>query len=234
MPVAKDRREVPAYTFSDAAHYLRVPVSTLREWTCGRHVHGKYTPPLVHLPRAASGRAALSFYNLVECHVLSAIRREHGVTLQRVRKALNVVRREKKIARPLLHEDFETDGVDLFVRELERLVNVSGGSWQYAMKDALEASLQRIERDAQGFPTRLFTFSDRPRSDAPRSVVVNPSVAFGRPVIVGTGVPTSEVASRARAGEPIAEIADDFGITVDAAMQALTCELRVEGVGKAA
>lgn len=227
-------RELPAYSLPDAAHYLRLPVSTLREWTCGRAGAGRSVAPLVQLPRASRGRRALSFYNLVECHVLSSIRREHGVTLQCVRKALDVVRREKKVNRPLLDEQFETDGVRLFVRELGRLINVSDGTWQYAMGQLLRASLKRIEPDSKGLPIRLFPYPDKPRADAPRFAKVDPAVAFGRPVLVGTGIPTAEVASRARAGEPLSEIAEDFGISQEDAARALICETRVEGRAEAA
>lgn len=235
MSSHRDRRELPAYPLHDAAHYLRLPPSTLREWTCGRGgEHGKTSRALVHLPQGTGGRRVLSFYNLVECHVLSAIRRDHGVTLQRVRKALDVVRRQKKIARPLLDVDFETNGVDLFVRELERLVNVSSGSWQYVMGALINDSLKRIERDTKGLPIKLYPYLGPPRADAPRVVEVNPAVAFGRPVLVGTGIPTAEVASRARAGEPPTEIAEDFGISVSDVARALACETRVEGRAEAA
>jgi len=150
-------------------------------------------------PRRQRGRVCLSFYNLVECHVLAAIRREHGVTLQRVRRALAVVRKRQKVQRPLLDQDFETGGVDLFVRELDRLVRVSEGDWQYAIREAVEASLRRVERDANGLPIRLFPFVGPARADAPRIVEVDPSRAFGRPTLTGTGIPTAEIASRARA-----------------------------------
>jgi len=35
----QDIREVPAYGVTEAAHYLRVPASTIRWWVTGRSYH---------------------------------------------------------------------------------------------------------------------------------------------------------------------------------------------------
>lgn len=46
----------------------------------------RYSEPLIQLPDP--DEPLLSFTNLVEAHALKAIRRRHGVTVQRVRPAL--------------------------------------------------------------------------------------------------------------------------------------------------
>ena len=48
----------------------------------------------------------LSFINLVEAFVLSAIRREHSIPLPKVRKAVDYLRRSFKTHRPLADEQF--------------------------------------------------------------------------------------------------------------------------------
>ena len=107
---------MPAYSTAEAAHYLRMPHETLRSWILGRMypVSGqqKHSRPLIHLDDPA-GRH-LSFLNLVEAHVLAAIRRNHGVKLPKVRAALDYLRRQFEINRPLMNEAFQTDGLDLF------------------------------------------------------------------------------------------------------------------------
>jgi uncharacterized protein (DUF433 family) len=42
------------------------------------------------------------------------------------------------------------------------------------------------------------------------SIVIDPRVSFGRPVISGTGIPVAVIAGRFRAGESIAAIAEDY------------------------
>ncbi len=88
-----------------------------------------------------------------------------------------------------------TDGTDIFVEELGELVNLNQEG-QRAMRALLEAHLKRIERDEAGLAIRLFPFTGRPSPDAARLVSIDPRVAFGRPVIAGTRVPTAEIAER--------------------------------------
>src|SRR5271156_6157983 len=98
-----DPRLLPAYPVAEAAHYLRMPEGTLRSWVVGRlyPVAGatKRSRPLIHLNDPTD--QYLSFINLVESHVLAAIRRRHGVKLPKVRTALDYVKRQFKIERPL-------------------------------------------------------------------------------------------------------------------------------------
>ena len=78
-----DLREMPAYTITEAAHYMNMPRATTRYWASGQ---GMY-PSLI----TAAGRhpTLLSFLNLVELHVLAAIRREHTLPMPKVRAAID-------------------------------------------------------------------------------------------------------------------------------------------------
>ena len=67
----------------------------------------------------------LSFANLCELHVLSAIRRRHRIPLPRVRDSVEYVRSELGGDRPLIDCQFSTNGIDLFVQHASKLLNVS-------------------------------------------------------------------------------------------------------------
>src|SRR3712207_785505 len=78
----RDPREVPAYTIGDAARYLHMPAATLRSWFVGRTYPRRRGGPgsFKRLITPADAQASrLSFLNLVEAHVLRALRTEHGV-----------------------------------------------------------------------------------------------------------------------------------------------------------
>jgi uncharacterized protein (DUF433 family) len=47
--------------------------------------------------------------------------------------------------------------------------------------------------------------------EEPKLVLIDPRISFGKPILVGVGVPTSVVADRFDAGETTAELADDYG-----------------------
>jgi uncharacterized protein (DUF433 family) len=220
-------RRLPAYPFVEAAHYLNLPNSTLRAWCVGQRYAYKGQPrkfmPLIRLDgRPGEG---LSFLNLIEAHVLAAIRRVHGVPLPKVRKALGFVSSHLNIERPRARAVFQTDGVDLFVEELGRLVNASQHG-QIEMASMLRAHLQRVERDPAGLPVKLFPFTRRQGSgDAPAPIEIDPRIAFGRPVLRGKGVPTAVLADRFKAGDTLQEIADDYVTSTEQIEEAIRCEL---------
>jgi hypothetical protein len=56
--------------------------------------------------------------------------------------------------RPLISEDMQTDGTNIFVERIGSLINVSANG-QLAMKALLIEHLKRIDRDKHGVPVRL-------------------------------------------------------------------------------
>lgn len=212
----KDPRTLPLYSVRGAAFLLALHPATLRTWIYGRARRGGEggtLEPLIQTPLA--GR--LSFVNLTEAHVLAAIRRRHGVPLPKVRQALDFIKRRNPTSlHPLVEEDFETNGVDLFVRHFEGPVNASRGG-QMAIKEVIEVHLHRIARDDSGLPVRLFPFvrtqthsSLEALRDDPKTIVVDPAMSFGQPILSGTNISTQTLISRFRAGDSIIELADDF------------------------
>ena len=225
-----DPRLLPAYPAAEAAHYLRMPEETLRSWVTGRlyPVGGrlKRSRPLIH--RDDPKKQYLSFINLVEAHVLAAIRRRHGIKLPKVRTALDYVRRQFRVERPLIDQAFQTDGLDLFVERYGELINASREG-QHAMKEIMGVYLKRIERDAKGLPIKLYPFTRDTQAEAqpasdPRVVVMSPTISFGRPVIAGTGIPVSSIYERYKAGDSVADLAQDFRLEIGAIEEAIRCE----------
>jgi len=221
-----DPRELPAYSIAEAARYLQIPQATLRSWVIGRHYKaggGKrlFRPLLVP---ADKERALLSFFNLVEAHVLSALRRKHRLALAKVRLALDYLKKHFPSAHPLADREFETDGSDLFLQRYGQLINLSKEG-QLEMQGMIAEHLRRVERDASGCAAKLYLFTGPPRPKAAKVVVVDPYVSFGRPVLVGTGIATDVIAQRYKAGESIAELANDYDRSQNEIEEAIRCEL---------
>lgn len=225
----EDRRLIPSYSFREAAHYLRIPLATLRSWVFGRKYpteQGKqFFRPIISVPDKK--HHLLSFMNLVEVHVLTAIRREHNIPLYKVRTALDYLKKKFPSDHSLADQNFETDGLDLFIQKYGELINISKDG-QLAMKDLLEAHLRRIERDSSGLPLKLYPFTRKPQPGEPKTVVIDPSVSFGRPVLSGTGITTAIIAERYKAGESMRELAEDYGRSSSEIEEAVRCELQLE------
>ena len=207
-----DARFAPAYGVSEAARYLNIPPSTLRSWISGIRYHSgrsNFEPVIVVPP---SEIVQLSFVNLVEAHVLVALRRVHKVRLQDIRVALDTLEKEfPRQPHPLAFETFATDGKDLFLKHIGQLINLSKPG-QLEMKEVIDMYLHRIEYDTSG-PIILYPFtrSSFQEDGQPKAVLLNPYISFGRPVLVGRGVPTELVFERFNAGELIDALAKDYG-----------------------
>ncbi len=222
--------DVPSYSAAEAARILDLPLSTVRNWSFGQSGKlqgGQRRRFPAAIPAADVRNRLLSFANLCELHVLSAIRREHRVSLPTVRKSLDYVRRRLGSDRPLLEREFLTNGVSLFVEHASELVNVSSEG-QTALRGEFERALARIERDRRGRPVRLFPFS-RSRAaggEQPQVVAVDPTIAFGRPMLAKAGVKTEVIASRFNAGDEPADMAEDYGVSEQDILEALRYERR--------
>lgn len=217
-----NRKDIGAYTATEAAHYLRVPLSTLRAWAYGQAQGQKRRfKSVITLPDPQD--KLLSFNNLVEIYVLEAMRREHEVPLPKIRSGLEFVKKQMNEERPLLRQDFLTDGLSLFVEKSGLLVNVSQEG-QLALKETLSEFLKRIDRDPKGIPIRLYPFTRHAGVEGSKTVVIDPEIAFGRPVLVGTSVPTANIFDRFLAGEPSSELAKDFRVDISSIEEAIRCE----------
>ena len=220
----------PAYPASEAARILNLPVATVKAWCFGqlyRSAAGLQKRFKSVIQPADPNARLLSFANLCELHVLSAIRRHHKISLPKVRDSIGYVRAKLGTDRPLIDQQFKTNGIDLFVEHASHWLNASKQG-QESLRGEFALALARIERDRSGMPIRLFPFSRSTAPDAqqPKSIVIDPRLAFGRPVLSNVAVPTEIIVDRFRAGDSMIEMARDYGVDEKEIEEALRFEQR--------
>lgn len=222
-----DPREVPAYSLKEVATYLGIPPSTLRSWIHGQAYKTqqgeRFFVPLIRVAEEQQGM--LSYANFVEAHVLRSLRNQ--VTLPAIRAILSDILGEKpESPHPLLEHEFATVGKEVFIEKAGNLINVSRQG-QTGMRSVLEGYLRRIKRDPSGAVTDLYPLpGGKPiYLNWPNSVQMTPTVAFGRPVITGTSIPTGIISKRITAGETIAALAEDYDRSADEIFEAVRWEL---------
>lgn len=213
----------PNYGMVQAARYLHIPHSTLQFWTKGAE-------PIVSL--AERGRQPrLSFKNLVECYVVQGMRTVHNIRVNKIRAAASWMRRNLMSPNPLADYDITTNGINLFLDIDGTLVCISKEG-QVAMKPVFEAHLERIERD-RGVARRLFPYKNRAHmlepTDAPKFIMIDPMVSFGRPILKDSGILSSVLAGRYNAGDSVAVLARSYGRQESEIREAVEWE-----IGKAA
>lgn len=220
-----DPNELPRYTVPEAAHYLRMSEKTLKSWVAGRSypVLGgeKYWEGLIRRP--SEGDPKLSFSNLIEAHVLLALRKQYQVKIREVRTALEFARETLGIERILLSPELRVTQGNMFLLRLDDLINVGRGG-QGAMPELLGAYLERIEWNVAGVPARIFPFTRDDRLDSPKLLAIDPRIAFGRPVVERKAIKTSAIAERFKAGESMANLAEDYDLEVFEVEEAIRYE----------
>lgn len=209
-PKTPNPLEVPNYTIEESARYLHVPLSTMHYWVIGE----EYSAPLTTI--FSRRPLLLSFKNLVECFVLESLRHVHGVSLRRIRRDLEELRREKPSKYPLADYQLSTKGKKTIYLEDDEghtLVSLTAGGQQAF--DFLHPYLKRVERNTEGIAQRLFPFTRKEyllsTTQAPQIVVIDPTVAFGMPVLVNSRISTAFLLSRKNGGATIPQLAADYG-----------------------
>ena len=107
------------------------------------------------------------------------------------------------------------------------LVSLTAGG-QRAFKDILMPFLKRVDRNTKGIAERLFPFTRLEHrsspSTAPRVVVIDPMIAFGKPVLVNSRISTAFLLSRKRGGASIPRLAADYGRSEEEIAEAINLE----------
>jgi uncharacterized protein (DUF433 family) len=225
MVVKTDIRSQPAYSVAEAARYLKVAPATLRSWVVGRpYPKGTGTAHSSPLIRPAKNPpATLSFWNLIEAHVLRSLRTDHAVKMDALRGAIHYAGQTLKIERLLLSPELRTDAGKLLLERYGQLIELSA-SGQVAMRRLFDVHLARVEWDDGKFPVRLFPVISGDVIGAARPIAIDAHVAFGRPVLAQKGITTGAIVERMDAGESVTDLAEDYDVSTEEIMEAVLYE----------
>lgn len=209
-----DPRGLATYTVAEAARLLRIPAATLRSWIFGRRYPTsegeRFSVRLIEPPPDPYDR--LSFLNLIEAHVLRSLRTRHGISMSDVREALEFAQQRYGIERLLIRKELKAAPGRLFFEEYANLVELPKGG-QLALREVFDAHLERVSHNAHDqLPVRLFPWFPIDGQEGKKAVVVDARIAFGSPVTARRSIRTSVIADRYEAGEPVRELARDYGL----------------------
>ncbi len=221
-------RDVPCYRVPEAARYLGLPSSTLRAWTFGQRSRGQRFHRVIGPQDPVNG--LLSFTNLVEAHVLSSLRSHYRIPLPRIRRALAYLSKITDKKRPLADLPLMTDGASLFVRAYGEGMLDASSLGQFTMEAIVKAYLKRVEADESGV-IRFYPFTRKAASvelpdleQHPRTIVIDPRISFGKPVIARTNIRTAIIWQRYLAGESVESLAADYDRPLLEIEEAIRCE----------
>ncbi len=197
----------PIFTLRETAAYLGIPKSTIQHWASATEGGDALITRF-----ASRGRdATVPFIGFAEAYVLSAFRRA-GVPLQRIRPAVETLSSTIGIEHALASHRMYTDGVEVLYGYLseqadeDRLELVVVRTQQRQFSEVVRGYLRCITyKDGWAAAVRLPAYQHA-------EVVVDPRVGFGLPLLVHGGARVEDLIDRFRAGDGVADIAEDFGV----------------------
>jgi uncharacterized protein (DUF433 family) len=223
LALEQNALEVPNYGLFEAAKFFHIPASTVSYWA-----HEE------RLVKAAAPRG-LSFKNMVEFYVIKGLRELHHVSPHEIRRAIRYMRKKRDSKHPFADYRIVTDGKwVLFYDEDEQLENASLAG-QFEMETVVRTYLHRVDRTPTGLATRIFPYTRkeqlRAETDPPRLVVIDPNIRSGLPVINGSRLTTSILASRMQGGDSVSVLAKSYGRSTTEIKEAVEWELGRELTG---
>jgi uncharacterized protein (DUF433 family) len=200
-----------AYTLPDAARLLGLPLARIRAWVRGTAEISavRYLPAGPFSSRAEGRDRHVDFYTLIELFTLAELRRL-GVSMKTLKANRTELSERFSTSYPFALRGLLTDGRRL-LRELgEQVLLELGSGGQSAFEAVVAPFCHRLDFDASTeLASRYFPLGRK------IPVVVSPAHAFGRPVIVGTNLPTETIASLVRGGESLDDIAVEYQLSRD-------------------
>ncbi|HEY5260150.1 MAG TPA: DUF433 domain-containing protein, partial [Rhabdochlamydiaceae bacterium] len=100
---------------------------------------------------------------------------------------------------------------------------------QYEIPEWTASYLKRVDRDPHGLAQKIYPFTKKAQlkaddAEPPRTIVIDPNICFGLPVLNGSRITTGFLASRYRGGDSLAAIANSYGRPVGQVKEAIEWE----------
>lgn len=211
----RDPRKIPSYRLADASRYIGVSAATLRSWFKGRGYPTKAglrrSPAILH----SDDPDLLSFLNVVQAHVLQGIRKRYHIPMHRVRDALEYLHGSFGDLEVLASAGFFHDTQHLLMKVEDRLISLSERG-QTVSEEVLRQYLHRLKYGPDGLAIRLYPFLYKAHIlYEPQHIMIDPSIAFGKPCLTRLGIKADVIADRFLSGERMESIAEDYGANVE-------------------
>jgi uncharacterized protein (DUF433 family) len=206
---------------AEAARYLSIPAPTIRAWFLGLDYPRQYLKPVIR--KAVPDDRRLSFSNLVEAHVLRALRTNHGISMADVRKAIGDVQDSLGIDRLLISPKLKAPAGRMFLDLYSELIELPM-SGQTVIRSVFEHHLKAVVHDPEGAPIKLYPWMPDPLGKARTTIMIDPEVSFGTPVTAYRGISTAVLTDMVDAGVGLEDLATEYGLSSEEVGDAIRFE----------
>ncbi len=211
------------FSIADAAHLLGSSRQSLRGWLNGYSNSSK--GPVID--RDFSGTRAVSFLDLMELRFIAFFRNQ-GVSMPTLRRAAERARNDWQVQHPLAlaSSKYVTDRKKVIARSAEETGDERAWDMATGQHEMWVTIEQTIEKGVEFDPNTYLAKFWAPSPGEFPNVLIDPRVAFGRPVVKGTSVPTRTLYRQWQAEGHKTKVAKWFDVPEDAVETAISYELR--------
>jgi len=217
------------YALSEAARLLELPPATLRRWLEGFTVRGVPYQAVIRLSDRNS--SDVTWAEFIEAGYLREYRVKGTVSLQRLRRFIDLARESWGVPYPLAHfKPLVGERRDLLIRlkqlqdeaqlddDLQPVRLVDPETGQLAFSAGFKEFLNKVQF-SDGVATSMHPLG----SSIP--VVIHPDVAFGVPQV--HGIRTETIAEAIATGEDHESVAATYGLSIPDVRAAIQWELQL-------
>ena len=211
---------IGTYSAAEAARMIGMRPVTLRRWLMGYEHEGKVEPRLwAPQHHFEDDELMLGFRDLVEARVVHGLR-GLGIGLTTIRKCVSRAREIVGDDRPFSTRQFKSDGRSIFLDitvavEEPKLIDLRSRQWVF--RDVVAPSLAGIDFGSKA-AERWWLL------DGKKTIVADPAIAFGQPIIAGVGMTTARVAQAVKAEGGVKQVARVYDLRPQAIRDALAYE----------
>lgn len=202
------------YSIPEAASLIRYNPIATRRMVLGYKSANKIFHSAINIELVPiKEEIVLSFVNLIELMLIARLR-EQRLSLQYIKKAASILESRFGIKHPFAWSNISTDGYRIFAEMDERgeksLVEIGGKNPGHVVfKNVVEQYLKDIDFSAEtALANRWYPLGKKKR------ILLNPSVAFGHPIIEDTRIMTRTIVDLSEAGETEKNIANWYELKI--------------------
>jgi uncharacterized protein (DUF433 family) len=192
------------YSLPEAAKLTRLKPVRVREWFNGKSngTAGKAVFQSDYQP--VGGDRAISFHDLIDLYVGGRLR-DHGVSLQCLKKAHARLQRDLKTRHPFCKRGILLRLRETLVAELAdrgEMEVAEGLDRQRVFSETMAAFFETIDYDEATEMAQRWRIANR--------VVIDPTISLGKPIVEGAGIVTAILAASYEANDHDAELVADW------------------------
>ena len=209
------------YTVAEAAVYARMHPVTLGTWLYGNTTHAPLRQAQIS---KEEGGKFLTFIEFVEALAIRNLRKNYGVSFQRIREAIVEAKNKYGVDYPFANKDHKTYrvGRDLHIllKGEQHPIQLTGKEkGQESIRPCLEPFMHDLEWDARNTAAAYIAYR-YPVQDRSIIIKMRPNLCFGAPIVEGTGYTAETLWKAALAEGSEQKVAEYYEVDCDSVVAA--------------